>query len=112
MVVGTLPTGSVTFGNPQPSEPDVVHDHIRLRQHQIVAIASNGLPIGARRLKQTGTTEGGETVGGSSCGSPSCLLPSSLSARNRTGPRSGHPRHHQHRNGNVIFHSPVGGSAS
>jgi nucleotide-binding universal stress UspA family protein len=40
----------------------------------------------------------------------SCRLPSNLSACNRTGPRSGHRRHHQHRNDNVIFRtSAVGG---
>ena len=69
MVVGALPTGSVTSCNRQPSESDVVHDHIRLRQHQIVAVACIGVRIGARHVKHAGTTEGGETVGGSSCGS-------------------------------------------
>ena len=39
VVMRTLATGSVTSGNGQPSESDVVHDHIRLRQHQIAAIA-------------------------------------------------------------------------
>jgi hypothetical protein len=29
-----LPTGSVTSGNRQPATSDVVHDHVRLRQHQ------------------------------------------------------------------------------
>ena len=66
MVVGALPTGSVTSCNRQPSESDVVHDHIRLRQHQIVAIACIGVRLGARHVKHAGTTEGGETVGGSS----------------------------------------------
>jgi hypothetical protein len=33
VVVGALPTGSVASGNLKPAEPDVVHDHIRLRQH-------------------------------------------------------------------------------
>ena len=69
MVVRALPTGSVTSGNPQPSESDVVHDHIRLRQHQIVAITCIGVRIGARHMEHAGTTEGGETVGGSSCSS-------------------------------------------
>ncbi len=68
MVVGALPTGSVTSCNRQPSESDVVHDHIRLRQHQIVAVACIGVRIGARHVEHAGTTEGGETVGGSSCG--------------------------------------------
>jgi hypothetical protein len=39
VVVGALPTSSVTSCKPQPSESDVVDDHIRLRQHQIVAVA-------------------------------------------------------------------------
>ena len=66
MVVGALPTGSVASCNRQPSESDVVHDHIRLRQHQIVAVACIGVSIGARHMQHAGTTESGETVGGSS----------------------------------------------
>jgi hypothetical protein len=66
MVVGTLRTGSVTSSNAQPSEPDVVDDHIRLRQHQVVAIACTVVTIGARHMQHAGTTEGGETVGSSS----------------------------------------------
>jgi hypothetical protein len=46
----------------QSSESDVVHDHIRLSQHQIVPIACIGARIGTRHVKQAGTTEGGETV--------------------------------------------------
>jgi hypothetical protein len=38
VVVGALPTGSRSSGNRQPSEPGVVHDHIRLGQHEIGAI--------------------------------------------------------------------------
>ena len=68
VVVGALPTGSVTSCDRQPSESDVVHDHIRLRQHQIVAVACVGVSIGARHVKHTGTTESGETVGGPSGG--------------------------------------------
>jgi hypothetical protein len=45
---------------------DIVHDHIRFRQHQIVAIACIGVGIGARHMKHAGATEGGEAVGGSS----------------------------------------------
>jgi hypothetical protein len=45
---------------------DVVHDHIRLGQHQIVAVAYIGVRL-ARHVKHAGTTEGGETVGGSPC---------------------------------------------
>jgi hypothetical protein len=44
----------------------VVHDRIRLRQHQIAAIARNIVTIDARHKQRAGTTEGGETVGGSS----------------------------------------------
>ena len=65
MVVRALPTGSVTAGNRQPSESYVIHDHIRLRQHQMVAIACTGGLIGSRHVEHTGPTEGGETVGGS-----------------------------------------------
>jgi hypothetical protein len=43
LVLRALPTGSVTSRNPQPAEPDVVHDHIRLRQHKIVAIPYIGV---------------------------------------------------------------------
>ena len=45
-----------------------VHDHIRLRQHKIVAIPSIGIRIRARHVNHAGTTGGGETVCGSSCG--------------------------------------------
>jgi hypothetical protein len=48
VVVRTLPTSSVTSCNPQPPESDVVHDHIRLRQHQVAVIACVGVGIGAR----------------------------------------------------------------
>jgi hypothetical protein len=66
--VAALPTGSVTAGNRQPSESDVVHDQVGPGQHQIVAIACSGVRIGTRHVKHLGTTEGGESVGGSSCG--------------------------------------------
>jgi hypothetical protein len=69
VVVRVLPTGGLTSSDSQPSESDVVHDHIRLRQHQIVAVACIVIDIPARHVKHAGTTEGGETVGGSSCGS-------------------------------------------
>jgi hypothetical protein len=68
MIVGILPAGWISSCHRQPSESDVVHDHIRLRQHQIVAVASIGVGIGARHVQHAGTAEGGETVGGSSCG--------------------------------------------
>lgn len=66
MVVGTLPTGSVASCNPQSSESDVVHDHIRLRQHKIATIACIVVRIGTRHVQHLGTTKGCETVGGSS----------------------------------------------
>jgi hypothetical protein len=68
VAVGALPTGSVTSGKPQPSEPGVVHDHIWLREHQIVAITYIGVRL-VRHVKHTGTAEGSEAVGGSACGS-------------------------------------------
>ena len=54
VVVRVLPTGSVISCNRQPSESDVVHDHIRLRQHQIVAVACIGVHIGARHVEARG----------------------------------------------------------
>jgi hypothetical protein len=51
----------------QPLESDVAHDHIRLRQHQIGAVARIRVRR-ARHVKHASTTECGETVGGSSCG--------------------------------------------
>jgi hypothetical protein len=66
VVVGARPTGSVTSFHRQPSESDVVHDHIRLRQQQVRAIACIGACIGSRHMEHAGRTKGGETVGGSS----------------------------------------------
>jgi hypothetical protein len=68
VVVRALPTSSVTASNGQSSESDVVHDHIRLRQHQIAAIAGIVFGIRSRQVKHAGSTESGETVGGSSSG--------------------------------------------
>ena len=42
MVVLVLATGSLTSCDRQSSEPDAVHDHIRLRQHQIGPITYIG----------------------------------------------------------------------
>jgi hypothetical protein len=64
----TLPAGSVTAGYSQPSESDVVHDHIGHGQHQIVAITCIGLRIRARHVQYAGTTPRSETVDWSSCG--------------------------------------------
>jgi hypothetical protein len=50
----------------QPLESDVVHDYVRLRQYQMVAIACIVVAVGARHMKHAGTTQAGETVGGSS----------------------------------------------
>ena len=58
-------TTSVAAGNCESSESDIVYDHIRLRQHQIVAITYIGVRVGALHMKYTGTIESGETVGGS-----------------------------------------------
>jgi hypothetical protein len=66
VVVGAHPTGAVASCNRQPAESDVVHDHIRPGQHQIVAITRIGLRIRGRHVQHLGTTESGETVGGSS----------------------------------------------
>jgi hypothetical protein len=58
VVVGALLAGGVTSGNRQPPESDVVHDHIRLRQHQIVrSPALRGEADGPRRCRhaQLGT---------------------------------------------------------
>ena len=68
MVVGALPTGSVTSCNPQPSESDVVDDHIRLRQHEIVAVGFIGVSIGAGYMEHRAEAQHGQAVGGSSCG--------------------------------------------
>jgi hypothetical protein len=69
MVVWTLPTCGVSSCNRQPSESDVIHDHVRLRQHQIVAVACIVVRILTGHVQHAGTTVGGETVGGSSCSS-------------------------------------------
>jgi hypothetical protein len=68
VIVAVLPTYGVTSRNRQPSEVDVVHDHIRLRQHQIVAITCIDIRLGARHVKHPGTTQRRETVGSSSGG--------------------------------------------
>jgi hypothetical protein len=39
VVVWTLPTGTVVPPNRQSPESGVVHDHVRLSQHQIAAVA-------------------------------------------------------------------------
>jgi hypothetical protein len=39
VVVRALPAGSVASCNRQSSESDVVHDHVRFRQHQVAVIA-------------------------------------------------------------------------
>ena len=63
----TLATGSFTSGNLKPAEPDVVHDHIWVRQHQIAAITCISVRIRTRHREHAGQTDVGETVGGSSC---------------------------------------------
>jgi hypothetical protein len=68
VVVGALPTGSLTSRDGQPSKSDVVHDHVGLRQHQIAAVTCIVVAIGASHVEHPGTTEHGETVGSSSRG--------------------------------------------
>ena len=67
MLVQTLPPDRVAAGDSESSESDVVHDHIRLRQHQIGSIAGIAVRIGARHTQHPGTTDSRETVSGSSC---------------------------------------------
>jgi hypothetical protein len=62
VVVRTLAPGSVTSSNRQPPESGVVHDHIRLGEHQIVAIACNIVIIGTRHVKHSGPTPANKTV--------------------------------------------------
>jgi hypothetical protein len=66
VVVPVLAAGNVTSSNRQPSKSDIVHDHIRLGQHQIAAITCIGLRIGTRHTKHAGTVGRCETMGGSS----------------------------------------------
>jgi hypothetical protein len=68
VVLGALPTGSLTSRNRQPSDSDVVHDRIRLCQHEIDAVACIGVYIGTRHVQHAGMPIGGETVGCSSSG--------------------------------------------
>jgi|SRR5215211_5536329 len=63
MVVGALPTGGLTSSDSQPSQSDVVHDHVRLRQHQIGPITRIAIRILAGHMEHTGTTKSGEAVG-------------------------------------------------
>ena len=66
MIVRALATSRINSRNRQPPEPDVAHDHIRLRQDQIVAVASIGVAFGTRHMQHAGTTQSGQTVGGTS----------------------------------------------
>jgi hypothetical protein len=83
--MGVCPACSVTSGNRESSESDVVHDHVWLRQHPIVTVAriavavrtghvkhtgmaEGGETVRTGHAKHTGMAEGGETMGGSSCG--------------------------------------------
>jgi hypothetical protein len=58
-------TGGVISCDGQPSNSDVVHDHIRLRHHHIGAITCFVVRIRARHVEHPSTTVGSETVGGS-----------------------------------------------
>jgi hypothetical protein len=68
VIVWALPPGCVRARHSQSSESDVVHDHIRLRQYQIAAIACMGVRVRTRHVEHAGTTASAEAVGGSSCG--------------------------------------------
>jgi hypothetical protein len=68
VVVRALATGRVISCNRQPPEADVVHDHVRLCQHQIVAVACTGVRIGTRHVKDAGTARDSQTMGCSSGG--------------------------------------------
>jgi len=68
VVVGALPTGSGTPRNRQPTESDVVHDHVGLGQDQIVAITGAGVRIRTGHMQHADPHERGETLGGSPCG--------------------------------------------
>ena len=61
--MGAPPARSVIPCYSQPSESDVVHGHVRLREHQIRAIACVVVGIGARHVQHSGATKRGETVG-------------------------------------------------
>jgi hypothetical protein len=50
VVVGALPAGGIGSCNRQPSKSNVVHDHIRFRQHEISAIACIGVRICTRHV--------------------------------------------------------------
>ena len=66
---GAIATISVLAGNVGSSESDVVDDHVRLRQHQTVAVGLALAPHRARHIGHAATTRRDQTVGGSSCGS-------------------------------------------
>jgi hypothetical protein len=65
--VWALPTGSITSRNRQPSESDVVRDHIGLGEYEISTVACIGVAIRSRHVQHAGTTQGRESVGGPSC---------------------------------------------
>jgi|SRR5215213_4507086 hypothetical protein len=67
-IVGALPTGGIGSSDRQPSDSDVVQDHVRLRQHQVVTVACLGVAVRSRHVPHAGTTGGGEAVRCSSCG--------------------------------------------
>jgi hypothetical protein len=62
VVVGALPADGVPASNRQPSESNLVQDHVRLRHHQIVAIAYIGVRIRTRDVKHAGTAQPNEAT--------------------------------------------------
>jgi hypothetical protein len=67
VVVRGFAPSSVVSCNPESSESDIVHDHVRPGQHQIAAITRSVIGIGAWYMEYAGPAEGRETVGCSSC---------------------------------------------
>ena len=65
---GFLGPAARRLAAPESSEPHVVHDHFRLRQHQIAAAACVDVRIRSRQVHRAGTIGGGEAVGGSPSG--------------------------------------------
>jgi hypothetical protein len=62
VIVQGLAADGVAACNPESSETDVVHDHVRLSQHEIAAITGAVISIGTRHVEHPGTTRRGETV--------------------------------------------------
>jgi len=62
VIVSALPAGSVSSCHREPSESDVVDDHIGLSEYEVGTVARTGVHVRTRQMKHAGTTGGGETV--------------------------------------------------